>query len=71
MVNHIRQHPQYAVLLACLIGLVLYFGSDYPGHLVLLALGLGWLVGVLAVLAIPFALFRFLWRAGSRLKSPQ
>jgi|HubBroStandDraft_4_1064222.scaffolds.fasta_scaffold3219381_1 hypothetical protein len=65
MVNHFRQRPQYAVLLACLIGLILYFGSDYP---VLLALrGLA-LVVALAVLAIPFALVRLLWRAGSRLK---
>jgi hypothetical protein len=73
MVNHIRQHPQYAVLLACLIGLAVYFVPDFPGsinELSLLALVVG-LAELVAVVAIPVALFRFLWLAGSRMKSSQ
>ena len=65
MVNHFRQRPQYAVLLACLIGLAVYFASG--DWLIVFAAFALWAMGVVAVLAIPFALLRFLWRAGSRM----
>lgn len=73
MIAHIRQHPQYAVLFACLLGLVVYFVPDFLGsinELSLLALVVG-LAELAAVVAIPVALFRFLWLAGSRMKSSQ
>ncbi len=69
MIGHIRQHPQYAVVLACLIGLVVYFVPDVLGsinELSLLALVVG-LAELAALIAIPVALFRFLWLAGSRM----
>lgn len=65
--DHIRQHPQYAVLLACIIGLIVYSANDLILWFSLnLALVIG-LVELLAVMAIPFALFRFLWLAGNRM----
>jgi hypothetical protein len=57
-------------LLACLIGFFTYFESetnnwDWLFFLFEVVFSLAMLA---AVLAIPFALFRYLWRAGSRMK---
>ena len=72
MVNHCRQRPQYAVLFACLIGLIVYFADDLWSSLVFwFSLNLALVIGLLELLAlvtIPVALFRYLWLAGSRLK---